>query len=151
MENLNKVVKEIKIVAKPAKRGGKNYFVRVELVNGRSADVWCDKEVVELIQTCTELGVEPFKSFTLERRTSEKTGAEYIAVVLKMFNDTFCPAQRIPLSNCSLQRRRRTKRQRPQRKVKLWQTPKFPPGIKAHTQKPQTARPFSLWFQSLKA
>ena len=72
MENLNKVVKEIKIVAKPAKRGGKNYFVRVELVNGRSADVWCDKEVVELIQTCTELGVEPFKSFTL---------------VLKMFND----------------------------------------------------------------
>ena len=60
MENLNKVVKEIKIVAKPAKRGGKNYF---------------------------ELGVEPFKSFTLERRTSEKTGAEYIAVVLKMFND----------------------------------------------------------------
>ena len=45
MENLNKVVKEIKIVAKPAKRGGKNYFVRVELVNGRSADVWCDKEV----------------------------------------------------------------------------------------------------------
>ena len=86
MENLNKVVKEIKIVAKPAKRGGKNYFVRVELVNGRSADVWCDKEIVELIQTCTELGVEPFKSFTLERRTSEKTGAEYIAVVLKMFN-----------------------------------------------------------------
>ena len=70
MENLNKVD-----------------FVRVELVNGRSADVWCDKEVVELIQTCTELGVEPFKSFTLERRTSEKTGAEYIAVVLKMFND----------------------------------------------------------------
>ena len=78
MENLNKVVKEIKIVAKPAKRGGKNYFVRVELVNGRSADVWCDKEVVELIQTCTELGVEPFKSFTLERRTSEKTGARGI-------------------------------------------------------------------------
>ena len=34
MENLNKVVKEIKIVAKPAKRGGKNYFVRVELVTG---------------------------------------------------------------------------------------------------------------------
>ena len=59
----------------------------MELVNGRSADVWCDKEVVDLIQTCTELGVEPFKSFTLERRTSEKTGAEYIAVVLKMFND----------------------------------------------------------------
>ena len=85
--NPAKVVKEIKIVAKPAKRGGKNYFVRVELVNGRSADVWCDKEVVELIQTCTELGVESFKSFTLERRTSEKTGAEYIAVVLKMFND----------------------------------------------------------------
>ena len=70
-----------------SKHGGKNHFVRVELVNGRSADVWCDKEVVELIQTCTELGVEPFKSFTLERRTSEKTGAEYIAVVLKMFND----------------------------------------------------------------
>ena len=72
MENLNKVVKEIKIVAKPSKRGGKNHFVRVELINGRSADVWCDKEVVELIQTCTELGVEPFKSFTLEKRTSEK-------------------------------------------------------------------------------
>ncbi len=87
MENLNKVVKEIKIVAKPSKRGGKNHFVRVELINGRSADVWCDKEVVELIQTCTELGVEPFKSFTLEKRTSEKNGAEYIAVVLKMFND----------------------------------------------------------------
>ena len=59
----------------------------IELINGRSADMWCDKEVVELIQTCTELGVEPFKSFTLEKRTSEKNGAEYIAVVLKMFND----------------------------------------------------------------
>ena len=87
MENLNKVVKEIKIVAKPSKRNGKNHFVRVELINGRSADVWCDKEVVELIQTCTELGVEPFKSFSLEKRVSEKTGGEYIAVVLKMFND----------------------------------------------------------------
>ena len=87
MENLNKVVKEIKIVAKPSKRGGKNHFVRVELINGRSADVWCDKEVVELIQTCTELGVEPFKSFSLEKRVSEKTGGEYSAVVLKMFND----------------------------------------------------------------
>ncbi|MCM1437672.1 MAG: hypothetical protein NC131_00470 [Roseburia sp.] len=87
MENLNKVVKEIKIIAKPSKRGGKNHFVRVELINGRSADIWCDKEVVELIQTCTELGVEPFKSFTLEKRISEKNGAEYIAVVLKMFND----------------------------------------------------------------
>ena len=155
MENLNKVVKEIKIVAKPAKRGGKNYFVRVELVNGRSADVWCDKEIVELIQTCTELGVEPFKSFTLERRTSEKTGAEYIAVVLKcsMTTNTFtsCPAQKIPLSNCLSQRRRRTKRQCPQRKVKLWQVRKVPQGSKAQTQKPQTARPFSLWFQSLKA
>ena len=74
MENLNKVVKEIKIVAKPAKRGGKNYFVRVELVNGRSADVWCDKEVVELIQTCTELGVEPFKSFTLPHKRKDGRG-----------------------------------------------------------------------------
>ena len=155
MENLNKVVKEIKIVAKPAKRGGKNYFVRVELVNGRSADVWCDKEVVELIQTCTELGVEPFKSFTLERRTSEKTGAEYIAVVLKMFNDDeyfyFLPRATNTIVELISQRRRRTKRQRPQRKVKLWQIPKFPQGIKAYTQKPQSARPFSLWFQSLKA
>ena len=33
------------------------------------------------------MGVEPFKSFTLEKRTSDKSGAEYIAVVLKMFND----------------------------------------------------------------
>ena len=87
MENLNKVVKEIKIVAKPSKRGGKNHFVRVELINGRSADVWCDKEIIELIQTCTELGVEPFKSFSLEKRVSEKNGAEYIAVVLTMFNN----------------------------------------------------------------
>ena len=87
MENLNKVVKELKIVAKPSKRGGKNHFVRVELINGRSADVWCDKEIIELIQTCTELGVEPFKSFSLEKRVSEKNGAEYIAVVLTMFND----------------------------------------------------------------
>lgn len=87
MENLNKVVKEIKIVAKASKRGGKNHFVRVELINGRSADVWCDKEIIELIQTCTELGVEPFKSFSLEKRVSEKNGAEYIAVVLTMFND----------------------------------------------------------------
>ena len=87
MENLNKVVKEIKIVAKPSKRVGKNHFVRVEIINGRSADVWCDKEIIELIQTCTELGVEPFKSFSLEKRTSEKNGAEYIAVVLTMFND----------------------------------------------------------------
>ncbi len=87
MENLNKVIKEIKIVAKPSKRGGKNYFIRVELVNGKAADVWCDREVIDLIQSCTELGVEPIKSFDLEKRTSEKTGGEYIAVVLKMFND----------------------------------------------------------------
>lgn len=36
------------------KHGGKNHFVRVELINGRSADVWCDKEIVELIQTYTD-------------------------------------------------------------------------------------------------
>jgi hypothetical protein len=87
MENLNKVVKEIKLVSRVSKKGGKHHFVMVELVNGSSADVWCDREVVELIQTCTELGVAPIKSFTLEKRISEKSGAAYIAVVLKVFND----------------------------------------------------------------
>ena len=87
MENLNKVVKEIKLVSRVSKKGGKNHFVRVELINGRGADVWCDREVVDLIQSCTELGVEPIKSFTLEKRVSEKNGAAYIAVILKMFND----------------------------------------------------------------
>jgi hypothetical protein len=86
MENLNKVVKEIKIVSRVSKKGGRNHFVRVELINGRSTDVWCDKEVAELIQTCTELGVEPIKSFTLERRVSEKNGVVYIAVILTVFN-----------------------------------------------------------------
>ena len=87
MESLTKVVKEIKLISKPSKRGGKNHFVKVELINGRSADVWCDREVVDLIQSCIELGVEPIKSFTLEKRVSDKSGREYIAVVLKMFND----------------------------------------------------------------
>ena len=86
MENLNKVVKDIRIVAKPSKRGGKNHFVRVELANGTSSDVWCEKEVVELLKTCAELGVEAIKSFTLEKRVSEKSGTEYIAVVLTVFN-----------------------------------------------------------------
>ena len=156
MENLNKVVKEIKIVAKPSKRGGKNHFVRVELINGRSADVWCDKEVVELIQTCTELGVEPFKSFTLEKRTSEKNGAEYIAVVLKMFNDVeyfyFLPARQIPLSNCYSPKPQRTRRQRPPLKRRnLWQTLKYRKAIKAHTQPPPTVRQLSLWYRVLTA
>ena len=146
MENLNKVVKEIKIVAKPAKRGGKNYFVRVELVNGRSADVWCDKEVVELIHS------RVLRSNAAQaKRRARNISPSFSKCSTTTNTFTFCPAQRIPLSNCSLQRRRRTKRQRPQRKVKLWQTPKSPQGIKAHTQKPQSARPFSLWFQSLKA
>ena len=86
MENLNKVVKNIQIVTKPSKRGGKNHFVKVEFINGRQAEVWCDREVVDLIQTCGEVGVEPVKSFTLEKRVSEKSGAEYIAVVLTVFN-----------------------------------------------------------------
>jgi len=87
MKNLNDVVKEIKLISKPSKKGGKNHFVRVELINGRSTDVWCDKEVVELVQTCKEVGVEPIKSFMLEKRISEKSGESYNAVVLKMFND----------------------------------------------------------------
>ena len=87
MKNLNEVAKEIKIISKPSKKGGKNHFVRVDLINGKSADVWCEREVVELIQTCKELGVEPIKSFTLEKRVSEKTGTPFVAVVLKMFND----------------------------------------------------------------
>jgi len=86
MENLNKVVKEIKLVARKSKKGGINHFVKVELVNGRSTDVWCDKEVADLIATCNEMGVEPIKSFTLEKRVSEKSGVEYIAVVLTVFN-----------------------------------------------------------------
>ena len=143
MENLNKVVKEIKIVAKPAKRGGKNYFVRVELVNGRSADVWCDKEVVDS---------RVLRSNAAQAKRRARNISPSFSKCSTMTNTfTFCPVRRIPLSNCLSQRRRRTKRQRPQRKVKLWQTPKFPQGIKAHTQKPQTARLFSLWFQSLKA
>ncbi|MDR0850775.1 MAG: hypothetical protein LBN07_04885 [Christensenellaceae bacterium] len=87
MKNLNAVAKEIKIISKQSKKGGKNHFVRVELINDKSADVWCEKEVVELIQTCKELNVEPIKSFALEKRISEKTGEPYVAVVLKMFND----------------------------------------------------------------
>jgi len=86
VENLNKVVKDIRIVAKPSKRGGKNNFVRVELINGKATDVWCDKEVADLIATCNDLGVEPIKSFMLEKRVSEKSGAEYIAVILTVFN-----------------------------------------------------------------
>ena len=86
MENLNKVVKEIKLVAKKSKKGGINNFVKVELVNGKGAEVWCDKEVADLITTCKDLGIEPIKSFNLERRVSEKNGAVYIAVVLTMFN-----------------------------------------------------------------
>jgi len=86
MENLNKVVKEIKLISKLSKKGGKIHFVRVEFINGKSADVWCDREIVDLIQSCKELGVEPIKSFVLEKRVSEKTGNEYNAVVLTMFN-----------------------------------------------------------------
>ena len=86
MENLNKVVKEIKLVARKSKKGGINHFVRVELINGKAADVWFDREVADLITTCTELGVEPIKSFTLEKRVSDKNGAEYIAVILTVFN-----------------------------------------------------------------
>lgn len=87
MQNLNTVVKDIKIVAKTAKNGKQNHFVRVELINGKSTDIWCDKEIIELIDTCKEQGIEPIKSFSLEKRTSEKNSKEYIAVVLKMFND----------------------------------------------------------------
>jgi len=87
MENLSKVVKEIKLVAKQSKKGGKIHFVRVELINGRQTDIWCDKEVVGLVETCKELGIEPIKSFMLEKRVSEKSGAPYNAIVLKMFND----------------------------------------------------------------
>lgn len=87
MENLNKIVKEIKLIAKPSKKGGKNHFVKVELINGRSTDIWCEREVVELIETCKDLGVDPIKSFALEKRISEKSGEPYNAVILKMFND----------------------------------------------------------------
>jgi len=46
MESLNKIVKEIKIVSRVNKKvGGKMYFVRVELINNRSVDVWLDREV----------------------------------------------------------------------------------------------------------
>jgi len=86
MENLNKVVKDIRFVARVSKKGGKNHFVRVELVNGKSADIWCDREVIDLIQSCKELGVEPIKSFTLEKRVSEKSGEPYNAVILTVFN-----------------------------------------------------------------
>jgi len=87
MENLNKVVKEIKIISKLSKKGGKNNFVKVELINGNTTEIWCEREVAELIQACRELNIEPIKSFTLEKRISEKTGASYNAIVLKMFND----------------------------------------------------------------
>jgi len=86
VENLNKVVKEIKLISRVSKKGGKNHFVKVELINGRSADVWFDREVVDLIESCKEMGVDPIKSFTLERRVSDKNGREYIAVVLTVFN-----------------------------------------------------------------
>ena len=85
-ESLNNVVKEIRFISKRSKKGGKNHFVKVELTNGKETSVWCDKEVAELIQTCTEIGVEPIKSFTLEKRVSEKNGKEYIAVILTVFN-----------------------------------------------------------------
>jgi len=87
VKSLNDTVKEIKLISKPSKKGGKNHFVRVDLINGRSTDIWCDKEVIELVQTCKEVGVEPIKSFKLEKRISEKTGEAYNAIVLTMFNN----------------------------------------------------------------
>ena len=98
MENLMKVVKSIRIVAKKSKAGKTNHYVRVVLANDSSTDVWCDKGVVDLIKTAEDFNIEPIKGFTLERRISEKTtdegniagtekGKPYVAVVLTMFND----------------------------------------------------------------
>jgi len=87
MESLNRIVKDIKLVARQSKKVGKMHFVRIEFINNRQADVWCDREVADLVESCGEMGVEAVKSFSLEKRISDKSGVVYTAIILTMFND----------------------------------------------------------------
>lgn len=80
---LNKVLKEITLVAKKGKNG-KNYFVKVELINGSSTEIFTEKEFVEAVKVMKDIYKEPIKRKILVEETSEDKGVNYTCVLIEL-------------------------------------------------------------------
>lgn len=90
MSNYNEVLKGTpKFISRVSKKTGKrNYYIKVELTNGKDTEIFADKEVFDFIEVAKDCGIEqPIKSFDIQERLSEKTGEKYTALILKTFDD----------------------------------------------------------------
>ena len=87
LRDLDKIVKQIIFTSKKGK-SGKNYFVKLELINGMSTEMFCEKEVIEAINALKEIEEKPIKSMKLVEKMSEDKGVPYICVLVTLCDDS---------------------------------------------------------------
>lgn len=81
--DLSKVLKDITLVAKKGKNG-KIYYVKVDLINGSSTEIFCEKEFVEAVKVLKDMYKEPIKKKILVEETSEDKGVVYTCVLIEL-------------------------------------------------------------------
>ena len=87
MKDLNKVCKEIKLISKPG-RNKKNYYVKCELTNGSSTEMFCEQEFYDAIKVLKEIYGEPIKRKELVEELSEKSDTYYTCVLIELCDGT---------------------------------------------------------------
>ena len=83
LRDLNKIVKQIIFTSKKGKVG-KNYFVKLELINGKSTEMFCEKEVIDAINALKEIEATPIKQKVLVEEMSEDKGVAYTCVLITL-------------------------------------------------------------------
>ena len=74
--DVNKLLKEITLNARKGKKGT-NYLLKVELKNGSSTEIFCEKEFVDAVKVLKDIYKEPIKRKVLIEETSKKREDDY--------------------------------------------------------------------------
>lgn len=81
LRNLDSLVKDITLVAKKGKTGI-NHFVKVDLVNGSSTELFCDKEFVQAVKVFKDIYDQPIKTKKLVEEYSEEKDKIYTCILI---------------------------------------------------------------------
>ena len=87
LRDLNKLVKDITLVAKKGK-SGMNHFVKVELTNKSSTELFCDKEFIQAVKVFKDIYDQPIKTKMLVEEYSEEKDIKYTCVLIVLADGT---------------------------------------------------------------
>ena len=87
LRDLNKLVSNITLVAKKGKNGV-NHFVKVDLINKSTTELFCDKEFIQAVKVFKEIYNEPIKTKMLVEEYSEEKDIKYTCILIVLADGT---------------------------------------------------------------